>query len=168
MDNIKLVNKLLAASNIASLNISPFTTMYIERLIYNIATYVDSSISVGEITITSEYNLENELSQNIIGIPGAYSCIDATPIVLSKFAKHYSGFEIDEFNFLAKEAIVDFLNLANGLFVVYLSKNNLYELSLEVPKQNGNHSIDNNNCKSITIIPISFSFGNINFLLCEI
>lgn len=168
MDNIKQVKKLLHTTNLASLELSSYVSIYIERLIYNIITYVDTNISVGDITVCEHYDVENELSQKIIGIPGAYSCIDASPALLVDFSKLYSGFEIDEFNYLAKEAIVDFLNLVNGLFIVYLSKNNLYELSLDVPKQNGNYSIDNNKYKSITIIPISFSFGTINFLLCEV
>lgn len=167
MDNTKQTSRLLEATNISSLDISSFVSAYINKLVYNILTYVDDNITIGEIKVLNNYTVENELSQEITGIPGAYSCVDADPNTLVKFAVAYSNFEINEFDMLAKEAIVDFLNLNNGLFVVYLSENNLCELSLDVPKQNGNHKIDSNSYKSITVIPISFSYGNINFLLCE-
>ena len=73
-----------------------------------------------------------------------------------------------ELDMLAREAILDFLNLHNGLFVVMLSKNNICELSLDAPKQDGKFSIDLAQYKTITVIPVLFSYGTVKFFLCEL
>lgn len=167
MDN-KSVEKLLNATNYYSLNnLTPFAKTYIEKLIYNIITYVSNQFDVGNIELLDEYNGVNELSQEVTGIPSAYSVIDGSKETLLSFAQEYSKMEIAEFDLLCKEVIIDFLNLNNGLFVVQLSKDNICELSLSVPKQNGNYSIDHASYKSIIVIPIAFTFGNIKFLICE-
>lgn len=168
MDNKKLAANYLTSSNLSSMNsMTPFVKTYIEKLIYNILTYVDDQISVGKIIQPSDYNGTNELSQEITGIPSAYSVVDASAQILTSFAEKYSHLGITAFDVLAKEAILDFLNLHNGLFVVQLSQDNICELSLNVPKQNGNYTVDHAEYKSITVIPVMFSFGTINFLLCE-
>lgn len=167
MDNKKLTNRLLADSNYSMLSLSPFVASYIEKLVYDIATYVDNTIRIGNINIPASYSGENEISQEITGIPNGYSVINGPEEALIAFAAKYSSMNIDSFDFLAKEAIADFLNLNNGLFLVYLSENNICELSLNVPKQNGNYEIDHTLYKSIIVIPIIFSFGTLNFLLCE-
>lgn len=168
MDNKKLTDTLLAASNYSSINATEFVQAYIEKLVFDIVTYVDDSISVGRIEILDSYVGKNELSQEITGIPSAFSSVDGSSFALTSFAEKYSHLGITEFDVLAREAIVDFLNLHNGLFVVDLSRSNICELSLTAPKQSGNYSIDNATYKSITVIPVIFSFGTIKFLLCEL
>ena len=168
MDNNKVCSKIIEASNIASLeNISDFVRTYIEKLVYNISMYVEPEFSLGSIEILSDFSGRCELSQAITGIPSAYSCIDGKTDALVTFAEHYSHLGITSFDMLAREAILDFLNLHNGLFVVMLSKNNICELSLDAPKQNGNYSIDLAQYKSITVIPVMFSYGTVKFFLCE-
>ena len=169
MDNKKSVSKILEASNYLSLpNMSDFVRTYIEKLVYNINMYVDQDFSLGSIEILNDFSGKCELSQAITGVPSAYSCIDGKEDVLTPFAEHYSHLGIKKFDMLAREAILDFLNLHNGLFVVMLSKNNICELSLDAPKQNGNFSLDLAQYKSITVIPVMFSYGTIKFFLCEL
>lgn len=169
MDNKKLADKLLGSSNYPSLDkkLNSFVKTYIEKLIYDVISYVDEHIVVGTIEVLDNYRGRTELSQNITGIPSAYSSIDGTPDVLAQFAEQYSHLGIKEFDLLAKEAIIDFLNLHNGLFVVQLSSDNICELSLDVPKQNGNYNLDSAIYKSITVIPVVFTYGTVKFLLCE-
>lgn len=168
MDNKKLTGELLEASNYSLINATAFVKTYIEKLVYDVLTYVDDNISVGKIEILDSYTAKHELSQEITGVPSAYSSVDGSSAALSAFAESYAHLGITDFDMLAKEAIVDFLNLHNGLFVVSLSQNNICELSLTAPKQNGNYSIDNAQYKSITVIPVIFSFGTVKFLLCEL
>lgn len=168
MDNKKLTTKLLSASNYSLLtDITPFVATYIEKLVYDVATYVDTQIKVGKIEVIKHFNGKTELSQEIVGVPSAYSSIDGTEDALVAFAQLYSKLGVDSFDALAKEVLVDFLNLHNGLFVVQLSQDNICELSLDVPKQNGNYALDVADYQSITVIPIIFTFGTIKFLLCE-
>ena len=168
MDNKRSCSKILEASNYASIsNMSDFVRTYIEKLVYNICTYVDSDFSLGSIEILKDFSGRVELSQAITGVPSAYSCVDGREEALVEFAEHYSHLGVKTFDVLAKEAILDFLNLHNGLFVVMLSKNNICELSLDAPKQNGNYSLDLAQYKSITVIPVMFSYGTVKFFLCE-
>ena len=168
MDNNRSVSRILETSNYGSLtNTSDFVKTYIEKLVHNISMYVDPDFSLGNIEIVNGFSGKVELSQAITGIPSAYSCVEGKEDTLTAFAEHYSHLGITSFDVLAREAILDFLNLHNGLFVVMLSKNNICELSLDAPKQNGNYSLDLAQYKSITIIPVIFTYGTVKFFLCE-
>ncbi len=168
MDNNRSVSRILEASNYLTLtNMSDFVKTYIEKLVYNISMYVDPDFSLGSIDILSNFSGKCELSQAITGVPSAYSCVEGANEALVGFAERYSHLGIKSFDMLAREAILDFLNLHNGLFVVMLSKNNICELSLDAPKQSGNFTIDLALYKSITVIPVIFSYGTVKFYLCE-
>ncbi len=168
MDKNRSVSRILEASNYLTLtNMSDFVKTYIEKLVYNISMYVDPDFSLGSIDIVSNFSGKCELSQAITGVPSAYSCVEGANEALVEFAERYSHLGIKSFDMLAREAILDFLNLHNGLFVVMLSKNNICELSLDAPKQNGNFTIDLALYKSITVIPVIFSYGTVKFYLCE-
>ena len=168
MDNKGSVSRILEASNYLMLeNMSEFVRTYIEKLVYNISMYVDPDFTLGNIDILNDFSGKCELSQAITGVPSAYSCVDGKEEALVQFAERYSHLGIKAFDVLAREAILDFLNLHNGLFVVMLSKNNICELSLDAPKQNGNFTIDLALYKSITVIPVMFSYGTVRFFLCE-
>lgn len=149
-------------------SISEFVRIYIQKLVSDIRQYVDSEITVGTVEQLSSYYIRQELSQEITGIPSAYSAIDGEPEVLTAFSEKYARLGITEYDELAKEAIVDFLNLHNGLFVVQLSKSNICELSLSAPKQSDSFLLTSPVYGQITMIPITFSFGTVNFLLCEL
>lgn len=169
MDNNKSYSRILDNSNYLSIdNISDFVKTYIEKLVYNICMYVDSDFSLGFIEILDTVSGKCELSQAITGVPSAYSCVDGNEDALVTFAENYSHLGIRSFDVLAREAILDFLNLHNGLFVVLLSRNNICELSLDAPKQNGNYSVDLAQYRSITVIPVMFKYGTVKFYLCEI
>ena len=168
MDNNRSVSRILEASNYLTLtDMSDFVRTYIEKLVYNISMYVDADFSLGNIDIVNNFSGKCELSQAITGVPSAYSCIEGPNDTLVEFAERYSHLGVKSFDVLAREAILDFLNLHNGLFVVMLSKNNICELSLDAPKQNGNFTIDLATYKSITVIPVIFSYGTVKFYLCE-
>ena len=168
MDNNNNYSKILEASNYSKLpNMSEFVRTYIEKLVYNISMYVDADFSLGSVEILNDFSGKCELSQAITGVPSAYSCVDGKEDALVTFAEHYSHLGIKSFDMLAREAILDFLNLHNGLFVVMLSKNNICELSLDAPKQSENLSLDLSKYKSITVIPVMFTYGTVKFFLCE-
>ncbi len=170
MSNDELVISILDNSNYGEISSSldEFVRTYIEKLIYNITLYIDSSVVIDKIEIADRYRASHELSQDITGVPSAYSAIDGDPQVLALFAEKYAGLGIDSFDSLAKEALLDFLNLHNGLFVVMLSKLNLCELSLNAPRQNEELSITTEVNGKITIVSVKFSFGIVKFLLYEL
>lgn len=170
MDNEQLVISLLSKTNY---NVLPPTTTefvksYIQKFVSDVVMYVDATVSIGTIEFVTTYTANQELSQKITGIPSAYSAIDGEIDALVAFSEKYAHLGISEYDVLAKEAIVDFLNLHNGLFVVLLSKLNICELSLAAPKQSGSFSLTSPINGKITIVPITFSFGTVKFLLYEL
>lgn len=165
------IEKLLRDSNFNSIseeNASDFVKGYIKKLVQDIVLYVDNNITVGEIEFKDDYELSHELSQDITGVPSAYSAMDGDIRTLCAFAESYSSLGIAEYDDLCKEALLDFLNLHNGLFIVYLSEQNICELSLSVPKQNGPININGSKLGKVTIIPINFTYGTIKFLLVQL
>lgn len=170
MDNITVMHDLLAKCNYKEISskTSDFVNAYIRKLIVNLLAYVNEDISVGDIELVPEYMANRELSQEITGVPSAYSAIDSDEEALIHFADDYSKMGINEFDTLAKESLLDFLNLHNGLFVVELSKSNICELMLSAPKQNGAFLMTSPITGHITVIPVTFPYGTIKFLLCEL
>lgn len=169
MNTQELLNTILTNSNydLLKTSMNEFTRLYIKRLLLDIILYVDSNISLEDISFADTYHLEHEISQEIVGVPAAYSSIDGNVKVLTAFAESYSNLGIAEYDSLCKEALLDFLNLHNGLFVVDLSDNNMAELSLSVPKQSEDYNLSSNLEGRITIIPVKFSYGVVTFILLK-
>lgn len=169
MKSEELLEKLLENSNYYEFqsSMNEFTKQYIQKLLLNIILYVDAEIRLGEIRFCDNYHLEHEASQEIVGVPSAYSALDGNAKVLTAFAESYSNLGIAEFDSLCREALLDFLNLNNGLFVVDLSEHNICELSLGVPKQSNDYILSSDIQGKITIIPVTFSYGTINFILLK-
>lgn len=169
MSSEEILENILNASNYYELSdsMSNFSKIYIEKLVMNIITYIDADISLGEISFCKSYHLEPETSQQITGVPSAYSAVDGNPKVLAAFAESYSHLGIAEYDDLCKEALLDFLNLHNGLYVVELSEKKLCELSLGVPKHSSDCLLSSDVEGMITLIPINFSFGTVTFILLK-
>ena len=85
MDNEQLTTELLKSSNYDALPASTteFVRTYIKKLVWDVLTHVDSSITVGKIELVTTYSSELELSQEITGIPAAYSAIDGEISILT-------------------------------------------------------------------------------------
>lgn len=171
MNSEEIVDKLLSDNNFNTLSdkeANTFIKAYIKKLILSILLYVDSNITVGNIRFTDSYDLTHEISQEITGVPSAYSALDGEIRALTAFAEAYSSFGIAEYDEVCKEVLLDFLNLHNGLFVVDLSEGQICELSLSVPKSNGQKVISSPIQGKVTVIPVNFSYGTVNFLLVEL
>lgn len=169
MNSEELVSSILEKSNYDKFksSMNELTRQYIKKLIMDIILYVDSNISLGDIEFYDDYHLDHELSQNIVGVPSAYSAVDGNVKVLTAFAEAYSHLGIAEYDSTCKEVLLDFINLHNGLFVVDLSSNNIAELSLSVPKESEDLQLSSDLKGKITLIPINFSYGTINFILLK-
>ena len=168
MTNDDLVLSILDNSNYNEISgsMTEFVRTYVEKLVTDVSLYVDSSIVVENIETVDKYKAGQELSQDITGVPSAYSAIDGEPDVLVQFAEQYAKLGIDSFDILAKEALLDFLNLHNGLFLVNLSEAENVESTLTPPvsdEKNGPIEL-----YSYTyVMPVDFAFGTVNFILSE-
>lgn len=169
MDNKRYVGKLLQANNFYDIEgISDFTLSYIEKLIFDVVTYVNDNIRLGMIEqshdITAEYELSQEMND---GHNRYFTYIIGDETTLTRFAEEYSHLEIKDYGFLTQEAVMDFLNLHNGLFAVMKSMEGTVELKLLPPKHNDGLYILEEQHSSIIEIPVIFSFGLIKFVICE-
>lgn len=162
----ELLSKIPNNPNIETLKPTDFLLKYIAKLLHNLSLFIEPDIRVMEISKTNSYAAGHELMQKIIGIPSAYTAVDGKQDVLIEFAERYSHMGVTAYDDLAKEVILDFLNLHNGLFVVDLSKEDSIELSLEPPIQEDTDL--SLRMGHITAIPIQFSFGKLTFLLIEL
>lgn len=165
----ELVERIISNSNYKTISTSlnDFSRHYIKKLLEDIILYVDANIKLGNIEFTDNYHLEHELSQEITGVPAAYSALDGNVKVLTAFAESYSNLGIAEYDSLCQEALLDFLNLHNGLFVVELSEEKICELSLSVPKQSDDYQINSDLKGRIILIPVTFTYGTITFVLLK-
>jgi len=170
MANEAIINQLLSSSNWNTINtsITDFEKSYIEKLVEDLATYVTNDFKLGNIELLSSYSMVEEVSQEITGMPSSYSAIDGDRKALIEFAEKYSHLGVTEFDELAKEVLLDFLNLHNGLYIVQLSNLNICELSLSVPKQNGEVKLNSPVNGKIIMIPVIFSFGTVKFLYLKL
>lgn len=169
MDNKRYVNKLLRSNNYYDIeDLSDFTFSYIEKLVFNIVTYVNDNIQLGLIEkahdITADYELSQELTD---GKNRFFSYIIGDETTLTRFAEEYSHLDIRDYGLLATEAIMDFLNLNNGLFAVMMSMEGRAELKLLPPKHEKGLCILEEYHTNITLIPIVFTFGTIKFVISE-
>lgn len=169
MNSEELLSSILDNSNYNALesSMNSFTKQYISKLLMDIILYVNTNISLGEISFCDSYHLDHELSQEIVGVPSAYSAMDSNVKVLSAFAEEYSHLGVAEYDALCKEVLLDFMNLHNGLFVVDLSAQNIAELSLSVPKESDDFNLTGELKGQITLIPVNFPYGTVTFVLLK-
>ena len=151
---------------LAELEPSDFILKYIIKLLHDLSLFVELDVTIGEIQLAHSYAAGHELMQKIIGIPSAFTGIDGDANVLVQFAEKYSHTPINTYDIMAKDAIIDFMNLHNGLFVVDLSKEDAIELSLDPPLH---EDVDFELALGhVATIPVKFTFGELVFFLIEL
>lgn len=139
--------------------------LYIAELIFNLSRFVqDDTVPHPSMTV-STIPKECYLSQKIVGGYNAFTALYGPEDVLCDFARAYSQFELDGYDDLTREILVDFLNLNNGFFAVNLSDSQEVECTLLPPNTDPEHSAELN--MHTYILPIEFDFGTVNFVLSE-
>ncbi len=139
--------------------------LYIAELIFNLSRFVQEETIPHPSMTVSAIPKECYLSQKIIGEYNAFTALYASEEVLCDFARAYSKFEIDGYDDLTREILVDFLNLHNGFFAVNLSDSQEIECTLMPPNTDPDAELDLN--MHTYILPIEFDFGTVNFILSE-
>ena len=101
--------------------------------------------------------------QNINGEFSANSGIIFTADSLVAFASKYAKEDITVADDYAEAVVSEFLNLHNGLFAVNISSDRDIELSLSPQIIEKNISVDTD--KLCVVLPISFTFGEVSFVI---
>lgn len=137
--------------------------LFIAELVFTLAGQVQEDIIPSPAYQVDALPDDCYISQCITGDYSAYTALYGDKDALMAFANAYAKFNVEDE--IESEILADFLNLNNGGFVVSLSDTLSLECSLTVP------NIEKDSPKelqeNIYIIPITFSFGTVNFVLSE-
>lgn len=142
----------------------PFTDLYKEyiTLFYkNTVRFIDSSLSIDHVEIIDSKQYDYIIKQDITGPKRVYTGFAAKTDVLIKLASEYADEAFHSLDDYAQDALGEFLNLNNGLYLVNLSDYGV-EMSLEIQTIQKNHLIESN---KVYCIPFLTSYGQFDLLI---
>lgn len=145
-------------------NNDPFTDLYKEyiTLFYkNVVRFIDSSLHISHVELIESRQYDYIIKQDIIGPKRIYTGFGASTDVLVKIASEYADEAFHSLDDYALDALGEFLNLNNGLYLVNLSDYGV-EMNLEIQNIQKNHLISSNKVYSI---PFFTSFGKFDLLI---
>ncbi|GAU77392.1 chemotaxis protein CheX [Fusibacter sp. 3D3] len=134
---------------------------YVELFIRNIIRFVDRDVVIGKPYLTEVYAYQNYASQDIVGSYSMETGLSASDDVIIKFAMAYTNMSITEVNAMAKDAIGEFMNCQNGLFI-----SNLYHKGIncniepQVFREKGEITAQ----MKLFVLPCDLPFGNVDIL----
>lgn len=138
-------------------------TAYLNLLFKNIIRFIGDDFTPLEASIIRNVDANYMVSQSISGNLNCKTGIEAEKYQYTKFASRFAQEEVTEINEFTRATVGEFLNLHNGLFTVNLSNDFGVELNLDPQDYKDNENVVYEN--SAFCIPISFSFGTVNFII---
>lgn len=145
-------------------NNDPFTDLYKEyiTLFYkNVVRFIDSSLYIKHVELIDSREYDYIIKQDIIGAKRIYTGFGASTDVLIKVASEYADEAFRTLDDYALDALGEFLNLNNGLYLVNLSDYGV-DMTLEIQNIQKNHLISSN---KVYCIPFFTSFGRLDLLI---
>lgn len=103
------------------------------------------------------------IEQRISGGLSAITIIDADAPTMIEFASRFANEKLTDDDEYTHACVSEFLNLNNGLFAVNVSNDSGLELKLE--PQSYYDSLDIKSLSDACVIPVSFSFGKVDFII---
>ncbi|MCM1328940.1 MAG: chemotaxis protein CheX [Ruminococcus sp.] len=103
------------------------------------------------------------IEQRISGGLSAITLIDADAPALIEFASRFANEKLTGDDEYTHACVSEFLNLNNGLFAVNVSNDSGLELKLE--PQSFYDNIDIKSLSDACVIPVRFSFGEVDFII---
>jgi hypothetical protein len=137
---------------------------YFQLFMRNIVRFIDDEISLEEVQKRDTYSFDYLATQRIEGDGGFFSGFSGSEAVMAAFASIYAEEKLNEINNLAKDALGEFMNCQNGLFLSHLSHEGI-DLELfpaEVKKDGILKPVG-----QLYIIPCYLTFGKIDFIFSE-
>ena len=137
---------------------------YFELFLRNLIRFIDDEIRVEAASEADSYPFGLLVTQRMEGDYGFFSAISAPEPILARFASVYSEQDWSKVNELAEDALEEFLNCQNGLFISNLSHTGAkWELNLPEIKKNGSLKP----VRKLYIVPCYLSFGQIDFIFAD-
>lgn len=142
--------------------VSEYKSTYTTLLFNNLIRFIGDDFTPVTGENFTEYPTEFCISQEVKGKFHTKLYIDMPQETCIEFASRYVGDNFTEFDEYVEAAIMDFVNLHNGLFCVNESNSDSVELSLEPPQvEEGPLLIFDH---PSTMMPVIYPFGIINFI----
>lgn len=138
-------------------------TAYLNLLFKNLIRFIGDDFTPLEATVVKDYDANYFVYQSVSGNLNCETGIEGEEYQYLKFASRFAGEDITEIGEFTHAAVGEFLNLHNGLFTVNLSNDFGVELNLDPQDFKENQVVSYKN--SAFCIPISFSFGIVNFII---
>ncbi len=136
---------------------------YTSLLFNNLVRFVGSDFAPFQSDDCEEDGKVIRASQRIKGEISFKSIVEGREKVFQKFASAYANEEFTKTDEYVLASLEDFLNLHNGLYTVNMSNEKEIELRLDPPVQEDSDTVEDILFK----IPVRFSYGQINFIICK-
>lgn len=134
---------------------------YITLFYKNVLRFIDPSLRIDQVKHINMESYDILVKQDIIGPKRIYTGFGGPSSVMMKFASNYADEIFNSLDDYAQDALGEFLNLNNGLYLVNLSNYGV-DMSLQIQSIEKNHLIQAN---KVYAIPIHTSFGTIDLLI---
>lgn len=138
-------------------------TAYLNLLFKNIIRFIGDDFTPLEASIIRDLDANYMVYQTVSGNLSCVTGVEAEKYQYVKFAGRFAHEELTEVDEYTHAAVGEFLNLHNGLFTVNLSNDFGVELNLDPQDYRDNEHVSYK--KTAFCIPISFSFGIVNFII---
>lgn len=145
-------------------NQDPYTELfkeYITLFYKNTVRFMDSSLSIDHVEVIDSRQYDYIIKQDIVGPKRIYTGFAAKTDVLIKLASEYADEAFHSLDDYAQDALGEFLNLNNGLYLVNLSDYGV-DMTLEIQIIQKNHLIASN---KVYCIPFLTSYGRFDLLI---
>ncbi|MBU4439064.1 MAG: hypothetical protein L6276_07980 [Acetobacterium sp.] len=137
---------------------------YFELFLRNIVRFIDDEIRMEPAVTVDSYAYDYLVTQGTTGEYSFFSGFAASESVLAQFAAIYAEEELSGMNDLAIDALGEFMNCHNGLFLSQLAHKGI-ELDLLLTEVKKAGTI--NPAGALYVIPCYLSFGKIDFLYAD-
>jgi hypothetical protein len=134
---------------------------YISLFYKNVVRFIDSNLRIDHVEVIESRQYDYLIKQDITGPKRIYTGFGGKTEVLVKLASEYADEAFHSLDDYAQDALGEFLNLNNGLYLVNLSDNGV-DMSLDIQSIQKNHLIESN---KVYCIPFYTSFGRIDLLI---
>lgn len=137
---------------------------YFELFLRNIVRFIDDEIRMEMAVMVDSYRFDYLVTQGTMGDYCFFSGFAASEAVLVQFAAIYAEEPLSEMNELAIDALGEFMNCHNGLFLSQLAHKGIeLDLLLTEVKEAGTITPTG----ALYVIPCYLSFGRIDFLYAD-
>lgn len=136
---------------------------YVSLLFRNIIRFIGDDFIPLKASIIQNYSSDLLVTQEIMGDFNAFVAINCTEKSFINLASRFANEQFTKLNEYVNASVGEFLNLQDGLFCVNMSNEKGLELDLKPQKLH--NQIELKNLDNAFIIPVSFTFGIIDFII---